>query len=360
VSRLRLLPRGHRRPLLLGLLLALGQVQPLAHSDQPPPATSVTAATPETPAEAATTPGDPAPIALPSAELLAPAPVELTPLSPADAPPATPAPANPAPAPSALPAPALPAWQAHAVPVAWPGDGRPAVVIIIDDLGLDTRRTARVIRLPGPLTLSWLPYAPNLKARTAEAHGAGHELLVHLPMEPLRASADPGPNALKVELAPAENLRRLALGLAAFDGYVGINNHMGSRFTSERAAVTPILEELQRRGLLFVDSRTAAGSVAAPVADSLDLPSTSRDVFLDNQLSRAAVRQELQRLEAIARRTGVAIAIGHPHDQTLAELEPWLKGLRARGFDLVPVSAVVAQRHERIHGQIAAHRGSPN
>ncbi|MEI6557752.1 MAG: divergent polysaccharide deacetylase family protein [Rhodospirillaceae bacterium] len=239
--------------------------------------------------------------------------------------------------------PGQPAWLRHAVPFVLPA-AAPMIALVFDDLGLDRVHTARVIRLPGPLTLSFLPYAADLPHQTAAAHTAGHELLVHMPMEPLGAGLDPGPGALLTRLPPDEILRRLDRGLAAFTGYVGLNNHMGSRFTSDRALMTPVLADLKRRGLLFLDSVTAGSSVGAEVAASLHLPHSHRNVFLDDELTAAAVHANLVRLEEIARRTGAAVAIGHPHAVTLDAVTPWLAGLTARDFVLAPLSAVVRSR----------------
>ncbi len=241
------------------------------------------------------------------------------------------------------PPPGEPAWRRNAVPFALPPPG-PMIALVFDDLGMDRPHTAQVIRLPGPLTLSFLPYAGDLARQTAAGRAAGHELLVHMPMEPLAAGLDPGPGALFVRLPPDEILRRLDRGLAAFSGYVGLNNHMGSRFTSDRTLMMPVLAELKRRGLLFLDSVTSTGSVGAEVAASLHLPHVQRNVFLDDVLTTAAVHANLNRLEETARRTGAAVAIGHPHEITLAVVTPWLAGLAGRGFALAPLSAIVRAR----------------
>ena len=119
---------------------------------------------------------------------------------------------------------------------------------------------------------------------------------------------------------------------------------MGSRFTADRGAMQPVLAELGARGLYFIDSRTTAATVAADMARAAGLPAASRDVFLDNETVAAAVRARLAEAETIARRRGSAIAIGHPHDATLAALAAWLPEARARGFTLVPASAVVRLR----------------
>jgi polysaccharide deacetylase 2 family uncharacterized protein YibQ len=147
-----------------------------------------------------------------------------------------------------------------------------------------------------------------------------------------------------VSLSRTELLHRLTRDLDSFSGYVGINNHMGSRFTSQAEGMGVVAAELRRRGLLFLDSRTTAQTVAFQVAVEHGVPSVSRDVFLDNEDKAEAIDRRLAEVEQIARRQGHAIAIGHPREATLGELAPWLARLEGRGFRLVPVSAVVMSR----------------
>jgi uncharacterized protein len=235
------------------------------------------------------------------------------------------------------------AWRRNAVAVADP-QGRPMIAIVIDDLGLDRRNADRVVQLPAPLTLSFMTYADDLTVQTRAAHAAGHELLVHVPMEPISRAEDMGPNGLSVGLGRDEVLRRLRWNLDRFDGYVGINNHMGSRFTADSGSMMPVMQELRTRGLLFLDSRTIGNSAGIELAQRFDVPHAARDVFLDNEVNGAAIAAQLAEVETIARRHGSAIAIGHPHDATLEELSSWLAALESKGFVLVPVSTIVRER----------------
>jgi polysaccharide deacetylase 2 family uncharacterized protein YibQ len=218
------------------------------------------------------------------------------------------------------------------------------IAIVIDDMGLDRKRSGRVVGLPGPLTLSWLPYAGELSRQTKAARAAGHELMVHIPMEPQSGDVDPGPGAMTVSVGNAELLRRLDHDLGAFEGYIGINNHMGSRFTEDKPGMRLVLGELRRRGLMFLDSRTTSRSVGYGIGRELNVPTVGRDIFLDHDMSPAAVRASLAKVEAVARKQGHAIAIGHPHDATVDALAEWLPGLAKRGFTLVPVSAILKSR----------------
>ncbi|WP_282183589.1 MULTISPECIES: divergent polysaccharide deacetylase family protein [unclassified Azospirillum] len=263
-------------------------------------------------------------------------------------PPATTVAMLPPPAPPAQPPVQAPSgnaalWRKNALPAEVP-PGRPIIAIVIDDMGLDRKRSARMAGLHGPLTLSWLPYARDLSAQSKAARANGHELMLHMPMEP-SVKADPGPNALLVSLDKGEIVKRFRAALDSFDGYVGVNNHMGSRFTADRAALAPVLAELHRRGLLWLDSRTTPNSAGIGLARELKMPWVGRDIFLDNEETVAAVKAQLAKTEQVAKRQGYAVAIGHPHDATIEALASWLPDVQKRGFVLVPVSAVVRTHH---------------
>ena len=218
------------------------------------------------------------------------------------------------------------------------------IVIVIDDLGIDRPRTARAIRLPGPLTLSFLTYAPGLDKQTRAARAAGHELLLHLPMEPGSEDVDPGPNVLLTGIPRQELLASLKWNLDQFTGYAGVNNHMGSRFTADLAGMVAVMEVLKKRNLFFLDSITAGNSVARKAARKIDVPFAGRNVFLDHADDVVGITKRLVEVERLAKRTGLAIAIGHPRESTLKALVPWLKDIEKRGFKLVPLSSVVKPR----------------
>lgn len=220
--------------------------------------------------------------------------------------------------------------------------GAPMIALVIDDMGLDRRRSRRTVALPGPLTLAYLTYAEDLPQQTAAAAAQGHELMLHVAMEPTNPDIDAGPDVLLTDHDEDEILRRLRRGLDRFDGFVGINNHMGSKFTADTASLMTVMAELQRRGLFFLDSRTSAASVADRVAFEFGVPFAVRNVFLDDTDDQAGVARRLAETERIAREQGHAIAIGHPKDKTLEALEAWIPGVTERGLRLVPMSAIIA------------------
>lgn len=211
----------------------------------------------------------------------------------------------------------------------------PAIAICIDDLGEDLAGTDKAMALPKQVALSFLPFADATPFLAQEARKAGHEVLAHVPMQAI-GPADPGPMALTVGMTPDEVRRRLDWDIARVPGLAGINNHEGSRFTSDAAALQPVMADLKGRGLFFFDSRTSGGSKGEAVAAAAGVTTAGRDIFLDDDQSAAAIGKQLADLAAIARHQGVAIAIGHPHDVTLAALAAWLK--QDHGVQLVTLS----------------------
>jgi polysaccharide deacetylase 2 family uncharacterized protein YibQ len=221
-------------------------------------------------------------------------------------------------------------------------DGRPGkVVIIIDDLGMDRKHSREVLDIGAPLTLAFLPYAPGLEEITQQARANGHELIIHTPMEPINGDLNPGPMVLLDSMSDDEIHVMLEKVFASFDGYVGINNHMGSKVTQNRHIMGLVMEELKQRNLFFVDSKTINTSVAADLAARHGLAYAERDVFLDHHDNINFVESSLRQLESIAHRKGYAIAIGHPKEATIAALKAWLPTLKEKNLELVPVSAVV-------------------
>jgi polysaccharide deacetylase 2 family uncharacterized protein YibQ len=215
---------------------------------------------------------------------------------------------------------------------------RPVIAICIDDLGEDLAGTDRAMALPQAVALSFLPYAQTTPFLAEAAAKRGHLVLAHVPMQAL-GREDPGPMTLKTGMAPDEIARRLGWNLARVPGLVGINNHEGSRFTADAAALSPVMATLRARHLFFFDSRTGPSSAVAVAARATGVMTAARDIFLDDDQSAAAVSAQLEMLAREAKRTGVAIAIGHPHDTTLRLLSAWLA--RDHGVTLVPLDEAI-------------------
>jgi len=241
------------------------------------------------------------------------------------------------------PQPTTPAWLQNSVAAIDPGT-HPMIAIVLDDVGAAPSDAPGAVALPAPITLSIMTYAPNAARLAEAAKKAGHEIMVHVPMEAVNRDADPGKNALMVGLSPQEIQQRLDWDLSQFQGYVGINNHMGSRFTQDAAGMQLVLQTLKARGLLFLDSRTIASSVGDRLAGEIGVTHLKRDVFLDDVIDEADIRKELARAEAVAKKQGFAIAIGHPHPDTVAALKQWIPEAKARGFVLVPITTIAKKQ----------------
>tara|TARA_B100001123_G_scaffold226932_1_gene255369 strand:+ start:2949 stop:3953 length:1005 start_codon:yes stop_codon:yes gene_type:complete len=224
---------------------------------------------------------------------------------------------------------------------------KPLIAIVIDDLGLNESNTEAAIALPSYVTLSFLPYSRSLSVHTSSARAAGHELLAHIPMEPMSSVFDPGPNALLTSHEESEITKRLRWHLAQFSGYVGVNNHMGSRFTAWAIGMRAVMGELKKRDLFFLDSRTTAATIGKPVAHEIGVPYLYRNVFLDNDPDPDAIAQQLLLTEEIAKNNGFVVAIGHPKKVTLNALKTWLPSLSDRGFNPVSLTHVLEYETSR-------------
>jgi len=217
----------------------------------------------------------------------------------------------------------------------------PKIGIIIDDLGYDSSLASAFMKLDLLLTFSVLPFTPYTKLIAQKARKEGREIMLHLPLEPIRYPAtNPGDGVLLVSMDREMILEVLDRNLSQIPFVAGVNNHMGSRFTESEEKMRIVLAELKRRGLYFIDSRTTAGSVAYRVAREMALRTATRDVFLDNSLSENALKVQMKRLLSLSRHRGCAIGIGHPHKETLGLLKRYQMTLNNE-TEMVPVSNLV-------------------
>ena len=225
---------------------------------------------------------------------------------------------------------------------------RPKIAIIIDDIGMVAKGSARAINLPVPVTLAFLPYAEATPRLAREAKARGHELIIHIPMEAMSADVSLGGMGLTSAMSEAAFNSRMSEIFGSFEGYAGVNNHMGSKLTQDRAAMARLMAALKERGLFFVDSKTISSSVAAEEAARAGLAHATRDIFIDHEDTPDFIARALKDVERTAIRQGYAIAIGHPKDNTLNALHGWMAGAKARGFDFVPVSDVLKMPQESV------------
>jgi polysaccharide deacetylase 2 family uncharacterized protein YibQ len=236
-------------------------------------------------------------------------------------------------------------WQVYARPFDL-NDKRPRVAVIISNLGISATQTdAAINHLPASVTLAYQPYSRRLGEWISLSRGAGHEVMLTLPMEPVDYPRnDPGPNPLLTALDPAKNMERFNWVLSQGTGYVGLVGYEGSRFTTERDDMMPVLDALKKRGLLYVDNRETAQTVVPALAADMKLPFASSNRAIDRDATRAGVDKRLADLEDIARRNGSAVGIGSPFPVTFERIALWAQGLEDRGLVLAPVSAVIGSK----------------
>lgn len=229
--------------------------------------------------------------------------------------------------------------------------GTPKIAIVIDDVGVNATLSEQAEEhLPAEVTFSYLPYGSATMALAQKAREKGREVMIHLPMEPMprpeEPPINPGDDALFVDLTEKEIRLRVRKNLKDLTPMaVGVNNHMGSRFTAYKEGLIPTFEEIDSVGLFFLDSLTThesavkeAAQVAAP-----NMPVLVRDVFLDHYLTEEALIEALVTLEDLARKNGKVIAIGHPHVRTVDVLEKWIPTLKHKGIALVPITHILPE-----------------
>ncbi len=229
--------------------------------------------------------------------------------------------------------------EAYAQP-APPGSG-PRIAVVVGQLGISPAMLAEALaKLPPAVTLAVTPYGADLDRWVARARGAGHEVLLQVPMEPFDyPQNDPGPQTLLTTLSPEQNAERLRWFMSRFGGYVGIANYMGARFVAHDASVGAVIRESGKRGLLFFDDG-AARSVTAPLAAVANVAYARADVVIDATPTAAEVDAALTKLEAEARARGFAVGYASALPLSLEHIAGWAKALAARGLVLVPISAV--------------------
>jgi len=233
------------------------------------------------------------------------------------------------------------AWKEYARP-SEKGGQRPKVAIIITGIGLNSKSSDLAIKqLPGQIDLGFSPYGRQLQDWMGRARDYGHEGFLMIPTEPVSyPENDPGPHTLLVGASPRDNLKKLDWLLSQVTGYVGVINEMGSKFTTSEADVLPILEDLNGRGLMFLDARSTRFSVAAKLARRISMPRAINNLYIDNIVSSAEITKNLETLENTARTYGAAVGLARAFPLTIREIENWTRGLEARGIELVPITAI--------------------
>lgn len=217
---------------------------------------------------------------------------------------------------------------------------KPRIAIIIDDMGYQLAAGKSFLELDLNLSFSFLPFAPFNTPLLAEARARGRDILLHLPLESEDPGKDPGPGALTTAMDTATLREELRKNLANIPWAIGINNHMGSRFTADPQAMARLFPVLREKNLFFLDSLTTPASTATGLAAAMRIKTGRRDVFLDNEQDAEKIIKQLSLLLKIAGHQGQAVAIGHPHPATLEALRRYRTELLDR-VEMVGVSRLV-------------------
>lgn len=227
---------------------------------------------------------------------------------------------------------------------AWSGARGARVAIVIGGLGLSQTGTqAAIAKLPPEITLAFAPSGNSLGRWMQAARRDGREIFMQLPLEPFDyPRVDPGRNTLTVEAGAAENAERLHWALGRTTNYAGVMNYMGARFTADRDAMRPLMEELGARGLAYLDDGSSARSAAFDLAAEARAPFAASDAAIDEKPERGAILAKLDELERIARAKGTALGTGSAFGTTVDTVAEWAQEARKRGIEIVPVSALAA------------------
>jgi len=219
---------------------------------------------------------------------------------------------------------------------------KPRIAIVIGGLGVSASNTNEALsKLPGEVTLAFSPYGADVDKAVARARADGHEVLLQVPMEPFDyPDNDPGPQTLLTTLLADQNLDRLYWLMSRFQGYVGVVNVMGNRFTASERSLTPILNEVTKRGLIYVDDGASPRSLASQIAGASRLPFAKAEVVIDAVPTPASIDRALTRLEALAREHGVVVGIASAMPAAIDRIAQWAKAAEGRGLVLVPISVV--------------------
>lgn len=232
----------------------------------------------------------------------------------------------------------------HTVLVRWKVAPTPVparAAIVIDDMGNNLLAMRDILTLPFPVTVAVIPFRPYSREVAESAYQRQREVLLHLPMEAQNGEENGEAEILRVSDSPDQVTQAVDRSLAAVPHVVGVNNHMGSRFTENAERMRLVLERLRQRNLFYLDSVTTPRSSARAAAESLGVPYVARKVFLDDNVDDAAIHRQLDELIATAKRDGQAVAIGHPHPETLAALAGFADVAREQGVEIVTVGSLV-------------------
>jgi len=214
---------------------------------------------------------------------------------------------------------------------------RPKLAIVLDDWGYSTKNLDAVLQIDKPVTLSVLPGLPYSTLVAQKANGHGHEVILHMPMEP-KAKMRLELATLYTNMTDDEIRANLHKALQTVPGADGINNHEGSKATEDRRLMGIIFGELKKNNMFFLDSLVTNYSVCESAAKEAGIRFIKRSVFLDNESDPAYIRKQFEKAMNFALSNGDAVAIGHDRPNTIAVLKDMIPVIESKGIEMTYVS----------------------
>lgn len=186
------------------------------------------------------------------------------------------------------------------------------VAIVIDDFGNSMKGTEKMLSLPIPLTVAVMPFLPSTKQDAVAAHQKGHEVILHMPMEPIKGKKEwLGPKAITTDLSDQEIEKRIEQAIQDVPHAIGMNNHMGSKVTADERIMRIILSVCKKHNLFYLDSKTNPNSVVPKIGKELGVPIVENQLFFDDVYTSSHITKQAQVLLQRIQEKPVVVAIGH-------------------------------------------------
>ena len=216
------------------------------------------------------------------------------------------------------------------------------LAVIIDDCGYDMKNVRALLDTKLPFSYAILPFKDFSSDVLAMVNEQGRVPMLHLPMEPMDKSAmSEGKSTVQVSMTADQQRALVRKAVSSLPGIMGVNNHQGSRATSDSTTMKNVLSELKKQNLFFVDSKTTGASKGRDIARSMGVPTARNDIFLDNSTSPEEIRKQIYKAFELADKNGSAIAICHARPGTAACWTKYADEFRKSGITFVPVTELL-------------------
>ena len=216
------------------------------------------------------------------------------------------------------------------------------IVLIIDDFGYRNDNISDgFLNLSIPITCAIIPGHTASKKFAEKAVSYGKEVIIHMPMESENYS--PGEDEYKLLTSMTSELleNKLIQAFESLPEAIGMNNHQGSKATSDSKTMTVLASVLKDKGKYFIDSRTSSLTIGEKTMISFGVPTARRNIFLDNNNDLDKIEEQMNKLANSAEKNGVAVGLGHARKNTLSVIEKVVPDLLNKGFVFQFASQVV-------------------